>query len=153
MAYNMKNSALKMSAKAGSPMQKNFAGSPAKQTKEVPLTIEDRQASMDTIAAERFRTERLYTNRSGDGSMYNTDQYKADEEASERLDMWPRREGQSSGSQKAVKRSQDRLVKGTKKGKTRSKTGKSFDTAFAAANKSGKKTFEFEGKSYSTKTK
>ena len=141
-----------MAAK-GAPIQKNYAGSPAKQTKEVPLTIEDRQASMDTIAAERFKTERLYTNRSGDGSLYNTDQYKADEAASDRVDNWPRREGQSRGQQDAVKRSQDRLVKGTKTVKTRSKTGKSFDKAFATAKKGGKKTFEFEGKSYSTKTK
>tara|TARA_R110000737_G_scaffold127749_1_gene160292 strand:+ start:59 stop:382 length:324 start_codon:yes stop_codon:yes gene_type:complete len=33
MAYNMKNSGLKMSAKSRSPMQKNYAGSPFKQGK------------------------------------------------------------------------------------------------------------------------
>ena len=140
-----------MAAK-GAPMQKNYAGSPVKQTKEVPLTIEDRQASMDTIAASRYALERHYTNRSGDASLYDSPQYNADEAASIKLDQWPRREGQSSGRQDAVKRSQDRLVKGTKEVKTRSKTRKSFDTAFAAAKKGGKKTFEFQGKSYSTET-
>jgi len=41
MAYNMKNSALKMSAKTGSPLQKNYAGSPAKQTLDPIPTQQD----------------------------------------------------------------------------------------------------------------
>tara|TARA_R110002096_G_scaffold280485_2_gene474594 strand:+ start:155 stop:583 length:429 start_codon:yes stop_codon:yes gene_type:complete len=39
--YKMKNSGLKMSAKSGSPMQKNYAGSPVKQTTDPIPTQQD----------------------------------------------------------------------------------------------------------------
>ena len=135
-------------SKYKSPMRNNG------KTKEIPLTKEERQASMDTIAASRFKTERLYSLRSGDHSLINTKQYEEGERSMRKLDWWPRRVGDKfEDEKKAVKRSQDRLVKGTKTVKTKSKTRKNFDKAFASARKAGKATFDFEGKSYTTKQK
>jgi len=145
--------AFKMKAGKEGPMKKNFP-SAFKQTKEVPLTIEDRQASMDTIAASRFNLERHYTNRSGDASLYNSPQYKADEEASERLNYWPRREGDPDG-QEAVKRSQDRLVKGTKtvKGKPTYEQSYTAEVAKEWKDKGGKEAYIKAAKAYNAKKK
>ena len=120
----------------GSPYKmKGFSGfgnSPLKQEKkskkasERPLTLEERQASMDTIRAARYRDKEGGT-RDMTYSSPDDPQLRTDREAYHKLEYYPQREHYrtSLDPKKATKRSEERLVKGkTKMGKKKKIKGK-----------------------------
>ena len=76
-----------------------FGNSPLKQD-ERPLTIDEKQASIDTIAAQRYHLSR--------GSDFRGRQRATDSDAATRIDF-----RQVDDHEKAVKRSEQRLIKGT----------------------------------------
>jgi len=148
-----KSSGFKLKS-GNSPLYKNLGNSPVKQTTdydEVPLTLEDRQASMDTIAAQRHALEKRYAMDTGETLITKTSEYQADAKAAARLGGKVSK--LTKENREAAARSQERLIKGTKKVEKKSKTRKNFEKAFSAASTAGKKTFEFEGKTYTTKKK
>jgi len=153
----------------GTPFKmKGFSGygnSPVKQLKEVPLTQEERQASMDTIQAVRHLDKRQQVDDGGTSYINQSDAkqraFSKDQSASYRLDNYGRKRSDypHSGAKftphEASTRSEKRLVKGTKtvKGKPTYEQSYTAEVAKEWKDKGGKEAYIKAATTYNAKKK